>query len=150
MHRILAQYINSLTMTLDKFSKEDLFKLFGKARKENRVLKQQNESIKQEMEALKAKNKDIFRALNASNEQNEVLQITNQHLRDEYNALKERSSTINQDSLQKYGKLEEELSAVRRTNEEKLSLIKTQAASYMDEVNRLNEQVKHRLYSQNL
>ena len=150
MHRILAQYINSLTMTLDKFSKEDLFKLFGKARKENRVLKQQNESIKQEMEALKAKNKDIFRALNASNEQNEVLQITNQHLRDEYNALKERSSTINQDSLQKYGKLEEELSAVRRTNEEKLSLIKTQAASYMDEVNRLNEQVKHWFYSQNL
>lgn len=121
-------------MTLDKFSKEDLFKLFGKARKENRVLKQ-------ECERLKNKNKDIFKALNASNEQNEVLQITNQHLREEYNSLKTKSSTANNESLEKYHKLQDELNTIKRRNEEKLSLIKTQAASYMDEVNRLNEQV---------
>eukprot|EP01084_Bolivina_argentea_P127877 226108_1 len=97
--------------TLDKFSKQDLFKLFGKARKENR-------SIKQEVESLRSKNKDIFKALSASNEQNEVLKNTNQHVRDEYNALQSKISNR------------------KRENEEKLSLIKTQCASYMDEVNR--------------
>lgn len=121
-------------MTLDKFSKEDLFKLFGKARKENRVLKQ-------EVESFKSKNRDIFKALNASNEQNEVLQITNKHLRDEYNLLKSKSATVNNDIVEKYEKSQEEIKCIKRIHEEKLSLIKTQAASYMDEVNRLNEQV---------
>jgi len=121
-------------MTLDKFSKEDLFKLFGKARKENRALRQENET-------LKGKNRDLFKALNASSEQNEVLQVTNQHLREEYNSLKAKLASMNTASSEKHRKLQEELNTMRTTNEEKLSLIKTQAASYMDEINRLNEEI---------
>ena len=121
-------------MTLDRFTKEDLFKLFGKARKEARVHKSENDS-------LRAKNADIFRALNACNEQNEVLQVTNKHLREEYNALKSKSLSMNTDTMQKCAKLEEELTSIKRENEEKMALIKTQCASYMTEVNRLNEQV---------
>ena len=127
--------MNRLNMTLDRFSKEDLFKLFGKARKENRVLKQETESLRN-------KNKEVYKALTASNEQIEVLQITNQHLRDEYNALKSKSVSSTKDSSAKYNALQEELRTLTRTNEERISLIKTQSASYIDEVNRLNQQVK--------
>ena len=122
-------------MTLDRFSKEDLFKLFGKARKENRVLKQETVS-------LRAKNKEVYRALTATNEQVEVMQITNQHLRDEYNALKSKLASSHKDSSTKYYALQDELRTLKRTHEERVSLVKTQSASYIDEINRLNQQVK--------
>lgn len=106
--------------TLDKFSKADLFKLFGKARKENRALKQTHST-------LCAQTTQLTRALSAANERVQVLQLSAKHVHTEFAALKVRAR--------------EELQIAQTAHEEQIGLIKTQSASYMDEVNRLSAKV---------